>query len=113
MVDNKLRVWWIPQVWSSKTFYVPVQSVVEGKKILDILAVYDGFQLQNNIKPDYCNVGGLQMLMDGELVDWYQETEDDYFEDLDEYCDQCDEAKELKEFVQELYGQVDWENLNK
>ena len=53
------------------------------------------------------------MLMDGEWVDWYQETEDDYFEDLDEYCDQCDEAKELKEFVQELYGQVDWENLNK
>ena len=30
---DKLRVWWIPQVGStSKPFYVPVQSVEEGKK---------------------------------------------------------------------------------
>lgn len=32
-MDNKLRVWWIPQVsLSCDTFYIPVQSVEEGKK---------------------------------------------------------------------------------
>ena len=30
---SKLRVWWIPQVGAiSEAFYVPVQSVEEGKK---------------------------------------------------------------------------------
>lgn len=58
---SKLRVWWIPQVGMDNTFYVPVSSPEEGKKLLDTLAAYDMFQLTNNVKLDYCNVGRLQM----------------------------------------------------
>ncbi len=43
---SKLRVWWIPQV-PMASFYVPVNSVLEGKKVLDMLAAYDAFQLQH------------------------------------------------------------------
>lgn len=59
MEPKKLRVWWIPQV-PMEAFYAPVQSVAEGVKILEVLALYDAFQLKNHIKPDYCNAGGLE-----------------------------------------------------
>ena len=87
IMENKLRVWWIPQVGAiSEAFYVPVQSVAEGKKVLDMLAAYDAFQLQNRVKPDYCNVGGLQMFDEEECEwnDWYMETDEDYFDDVDD-----------------------------
>lgn len=75
-----LRVWWIPQV-PGKAFHVAVNSVAEGVKIMDALARYDLFQLKNNIKPDYCNAGGLQIFdstdtedsRDGSWVDWCDE----------------------------------------
>ena len=68
-----------------KSFDVEVKSVAEGVKILDVLADYDLFQFENNIKPDYSNAGGLQMWdedADGEgnpgWVDWYdKETYED------------------------------------
>ena len=69
-MEQKLRVWWIPQVGAgSEAFYVPVKSVEEGKRVMDMLAAYDAFQLQNRIKPDYCNTGGLQMF-DEEENEW-------------------------------------------
>ena len=73
-----LQVWWIPQV-PGKPFEVPVQSVQEGVKIMDVLADYDQFQLDNNIKPDYANVGGIRVWCedDGEgepgWNDWFDE----------------------------------------
>lgn len=76
IANAELRVWWIPQV-PMQPFYVPVSSVAEGVKIMDVLAEYDLFQLRRHVKPDYCNVGGLQMLEDGEWVDWYTEDGDD------------------------------------
>ena len=83
---NKLRVWWISQV-PMKSFYIPVNSVEEGKKVLDLLAAYDAWQLQNRVKPDYTNVGGLQMYDEDEQdwIDWYIETEADYYDDVDWY----------------------------
>jgi len=83
----KLKVWWIPQIGCGATFDVPVETVAEGVKILDTLANYDQFQLDNRIKPDYCNTGGLQMFdpdddtdsPEGSWVDWFDEEtgEDD------------------------------------
>lgn len=110
---NKLRVWWIPQVGLSNSFYIPVKSVEEGKKVMDLLAIYDMFQLQNNIKPDYINTGGLQIFNEEEREweDWYLETENDYYEDVDEYCDQCEKAEELKEFSRHLSEQIDLKTL--
>lgn len=74
-----LKVWWIPQV-PMKAFEVEVSSVEEGAKLLNVLADYDAFQFENNIKPDYCNVGGIVMLdEDDDWVDWCDEEtgEDD------------------------------------
>ena len=82
---ERLRVWWIPQV-PMKAFTVDVSSVLEGAKLLDVLADYDIFQFENNIKPDYSNAGGLMRWTDnsdGEGTpgweDWYDEEsgEDD------------------------------------
>ena len=72
-----LRVWWVPQV-PGMAFHVPVKDVAEGVKIMDTLANYDLFQFKNNIKPDYCNAGGLDIYEEGEAgmewVSWYDEA---------------------------------------
>ena len=58
---SKLRVWWIPQAGATEeAFYIPVETVEEGREVMDLLAAYDAFQLQNRIKLDYCNCGGVQ-----------------------------------------------------
>lgn len=98
---SKLRVWWVPQVGVSQAFYVPVSTPEEGKKVMDMLAAYDGFQLQNRIKPDYVNTGGLQMWNEEEQewCDWYIETDDYYFDEFaDEfYCIEC--ARKYKKLL--------------
>lgn len=104
---KKLRVWWISQVGSDGVFYVPVKDVIEAKKTMDILAAYDEFQFENNIKGDFCNVGGLQMYdEENEVwVDWFLETEDDYFDNVDEYVESLS-LKDVEEFARDLYSQV-------
>jgi hypothetical protein len=56
-----------------KSFVVPVGSLQEAKKILEVLADYDSFQLENNVKGDYSNMGGLNVFENGEWVDWADE----------------------------------------
>jgi len=70
---KKLRVWWIPQLPMDNSFYVEVKTIEEAKKTLDVLAKYDLFQLDNNIKPDFSNAGGLEVFEDGEWSDWEDE----------------------------------------
>lgn len=110
---KKLRVWWIPQVGASKTFYIPVESPEEGKKVMDMLAAYDMFQLQENIKPDFANAGGLQMFdeTESEWTDWYLEDDEEFYEDLDDYCDQCSQAHELEWYREQVMGQIDYEKI--
>lgn len=55
-----LRVWHIPQV-PGKPFHVSVDNPQEAKRVLTILADYDGFQFKHRIKPDYCNASGLEV----------------------------------------------------
>ena len=94
---SNLRVWHIPQV-PMKPFFVEVDSVEEGVKLMNTLANYDLFQYENNVKPDYCNMNGLQMwdetlteedlmemMLDDKWVDWYIDTEEDYFDDPEVY----------------------------
>jgi hypothetical protein len=96
----KLRVWWIPQV-PMEPFYVPVNSLEEANLLLDALAAYDQFQLEKHIKPDYSNVGGLQVWdenSDGDgtpgWVDWCdEETGDDFNDWRDEHLP--DRSKEM------------------
>lgn len=111
---KKLRVWWVPQVGEGgEEFYVPVDTVEDGKKVMDILSAYDAFQLQNGIKPDYCNMGGIEMWNEDESrwEDWYEETENDYFDDVDDYCEQCENSNALKEFEEEVFKQIDWDKI--
>jgi len=78
-MEQILRVWWIPQI-PMKAFHVYVKNICEAKLLLNALAGYDEFQYKNNIKPDYCNVGGVEIFEDGEWCTWY--NEDGY--DIDE-----------------------------
>ena len=71
--EGALRVWWIPQI-PMNAFYAEVSSVEEGRRLIDTLALYDLFQFENNIKPDYCNAGGLSRFEDG---DWWDYNDDD------------------------------------
>lgn len=64
-----LRIWWIPQV-PMKAFNMPVKNLVEARLLLDTLAYYDLFQLENNVKPDYSNAGGLSVYDDISEHDW-------------------------------------------
>lgn len=68
--EGALRVWWIPQI-PMAPFYVNVETIKEAKLLLNVLADYDAFQYAHKVKPDYSNVGGLQVLEDGEWSDWY------------------------------------------
>lgn len=70
-----LQVWWIPQIGAAGLpFVVSVKSVAEGVKIMDSLASYDLYQLENNIKPDYANTGGLEVFTgSGEWAEWWDE----------------------------------------
>lgn len=72
-----LRVWHIPQV-PGNAFHVPVTSPEEAKKVIDLLANYDLFQLESRIKPDFCNVAGLEVY----------ETDSGYGEPG--WCEWCD-----------------------
>jgi hypothetical protein len=82
-IKKPLKVWWIPQI-PMQPFYVPVNSIEEAILILDTLAIYDIFQLENKIKPDYANTGGLMCFEDGEWVEWHDEESDD---DIRDYCE--------------------------
>jgi len=71
-----------------KPFNIPIRSLEEANLLLDVLAAYDVFQYENNIKPDFCNAGGLvvwNLDADGEgnpgWVDWHDEETDEGFDD--------------------------------
>lgn len=74
--NGDLSVWHIPQVPVTE-FRVIVKTPYEGKKLMTTLALYDLFQLQHNIKPDYSNANGLDIFEDGEWVTWYNENGED------------------------------------
>jgi hypothetical protein len=87
--ENDLRVFWIPQV-PMKAFYVAVSGPDEAGKVLDILAMYDLFQFENNVKPDYSNMGGLEVFEKGEWLDWEDQSTGD---SIDEYMEKHRELK--------------------
>ena len=85
---KKLRVWWIPQVPMDKPFYYPVKDVEQAKYTLRLLAEYDCFEFNNNIKPDYSNAGGLEVEDDREgWVCWFNDQGDDIDEVMRRYLE--------------------------
>ena len=70
----EFRVQHIPQV-PMKPFTVDCKDLAEAKKIVDVLAEYDLFQFDNNIKPDYSNVSWIESCeADGE---WEEVVDDE------------------------------------
>ena len=111
MKSQKLRVWWIPQVGAGgNPFYVPVESVPEAKKVMDILSFYDCYQYNHRIKGDYCNTGGLEMWNDKtqewESWEWISEDGSEYYDDVDEYIDEKHPNLDLNSFTDVLANQV-------
>ncbi len=82
--DRTLRVWWQPQV-PMKSFYVYVDTIGEAISVVDLLGDYDYFEFDNDVKPDFSNAGGVEMLVGNEWEDWEGMHGDNYFDDLDEY----------------------------
>lgn len=78
-MEGDLKVWWVPQL-PMKAFEVPVKTLAEASLLLDTLAAYDAFQFENNVKPDYCNAGGLQVFESGEWLDWESVDGEDFDE---------------------------------
>lgn len=87
--NGDLRVWWISQIPMS-TFTIPVEDLKQASFLLDVLANYDKFQYENNIKPDYSNAGGLSIwdenFFDEDTGECWAEWEDEESgESFDEY----------------------------
>lgn len=76
---EKLRVWHNCQIGAVDNFYIPVDTVDMGWKIINTLSDYDLFQYENNVKPDYCNASGLEY-WDEEEQDWLEWYDDDGFD---------------------------------
>lgn len=78
MRESNLKIWWIPQIPMDE-FERYVSSPEEARVILQTLADYDLFQMEHNIKPDYCNAGGLLMWNErGEdWEEWYDDDDND------------------------------------
>lgn len=101
----RLQVWWIPQI-PMHQFQVEVNSFREAVLLLKTLADYDKFQLENNIKPDYSNTGGLnywdERIEDeddeGKWCDWEDEDGDDIWKYVDD-------EKKLEDFEKIT---IDW-----
>ena len=73
---GQLRVWHKPQV-PMRSFHVYVDNIKEAKRILEVLAIYDLFQYEYKVKPDYSNVQGLEVYEDKEWIDWQDEDGND------------------------------------
>ncbi|QPK89810.1 hypothetical protein IEN91_05060 [Bacillus velezensis] len=88
-MNKKLRVAHIPQV-PMEAFYVEVKSLEEAKLIFDVLANYDLFQFENNIKPDYANATFLEEF-DKEENEWVSWCDDETgIDDIREYFEEME-----------------------
>lgn len=84
--DLRFKVWWIPQLgMEGPNFEVLCGSVAEAVQLTDVLAYYDLFQLEHRIKPDFCNMGGVQ--------EWRSWSDSGVWEWIDLDDDEVEEAR--------------------
>ena len=129
MTEPKLKVWHNPQVGNSPSFEYEVSNPIEAWLLLDVLAKYDQFQLDNKIKPDYANAQGLVKLNENDLL-WEDydaveeldaEEEDirlieleelkELYENKNSDCLRPKHIKEMLEYFREQYGLTDQEMI--
>jgi len=86
-MSKKLRVAHVPQ-FPMEAFYVEVKSLEEAKLLFDVLANYDLFQFENNVKPDYTNATFLEEF-DEERNEWVSWIDDETgIDDINEYFEE-------------------------
>lgn len=73
-----------------KAFRWNVETPRQARDLLAVLASYDLFQYENKVKGDYCNAGGLEVLIDGEWQEW-EDAEGDGIDHAD--LDKIDSAE--------------------
>lgn len=95
MTTKKLRVAHMPQV-PCELFIVEVTDLNEAKRVSDMLANYDAFQYDNDIKPDYSNATFIEQFCDEEN-DWVSWSDDETgIDDIDQYFDHLEDIKEAE-----------------
>jgi len=72
---SKFKVWHIPQV-PMQAFEAKTDSLAVAKTVMDQLALYDLFQFENNVKPDYCNAQGISEWNEEEQEWWDVDAEE-------------------------------------
>lgn len=98
-LKTKMRLLWLPQV-PCAPFGYPLESEIQAVKYIDILANYDLYLYEkcDGMRTDYANTGFVQILEGNgdnfEWCDWYKETEDDYFDDIEDYIYSISETTE-------------------
>lgn len=100
-MKKKLRVWHIPQI-PAKSFIIPVDTEQEASRLLAVLALYDQFQFQNNIKGDYSNAQGVQYFDEdeNEWLDYHPLDEDGFEMEFSEYEE---EHLNSKDYISSLF----------
>lgn len=109
---DKLRVWWLSCI--EKPFFIPVESVEEGVKILDLLTVYEAFQVQNGrVKVDYRIGGGLQVWSNetNEWIDCHIKTNEVHYRNMEDYYNQSQKDKDTSIFIKSLAEQINWKKI--
>ena len=71
---KQYRIWWKTNISVYGVYRVPVKSVEHGVEILNILADYDLSLSKYDFMEDYTNSGGLEVLQDGDWIEWEDET---------------------------------------
>ena len=105
----RYRVWWVPQM-PMESFKQEVKTLREAKLLIETLAFYDIFQYENNVKPDYCNAGGLQYFDEraAAWVDWTPdmiELDGDSIDDLT--MAQCEAYDRRQTVVLAVHPKID------
>ena len=79
----KLRIWHTPRV-PGDCFYMEVDTLVQAADILNMLAGYDVFQVEQHLRPETASVSGLHYHdgLTNEWYDWHHPETDADFQDL-------------------------------
>tara|TARA_B100002049_G_scaffold204684_1_gene164390 strand:- start:1486 stop:2091 length:606 start_codon:yes stop_codon:yes gene_type:complete len=91
-----LHIYYYPQV-PGNPFVFPVESPEQAHALLNMLYAYDDYLLTkcDSMRVDYSNSGGLNMrdpVDSSEWINWDIETDDDYFDNLDDYMESKKES---------------------
>ena len=105
---KKMRVWFM--IMSLETpFYVPVETIEDARRAMDILGSYSQYLVNKEAISDHCNACGVEVYDEesGEWEDWYYEDSENYYDDVDLYIEEMSpDSIALEKFQKEVYSQV-------